>query len=122
MPSILLVEDDDEVRKFLRLSLLKMGHTVAEARNGKEAIARQLREPAELLLTDVIMPEKEGLETIQEFRLKFPKVRIIAMSGGGRVSAMEYLRIAKAMGAHQVLAKPFSGEELLFAITNAKKL
>jgi DNA-binding response OmpR family regulator len=116
MPKILLVDDDDALRKVLRLTLVKMGHAVVEARNGKEALALQRNEPFELILTDLIMPEKEGLETIEEFRKKFPEVKIIAMSGGGRVSVTDYLKIAKVMGADGILAKPFSNDEMAAAI------
>ena|SRR5688572_13464508 len=116
MLKILLVDDDDALRKLLRLALVKLGHAVVEARNGKEALALQRKEPFELILTDLIMPEKEGLETIEEFREKFPEVRIIAMSGGGRVSATDYLKIAKVMGADGILTKPFSNDEMAAAI------
>jgi DNA-binding response OmpR family regulator len=116
MQRILLVDDDTALRKLLRLNLTKMGYTVAEASNGKEALAMQQGDPAELVLTDLIMPEKEGLETIPELRKKYPGVKIIAMSGGGRGSASDYLKIAKMMGADHVMAKPFSYQELADAI------
>jgi DNA-binding response OmpR family regulator len=112
MQRILLVDDDTALRKLLRLNLTKMGYAVAEASNGKEALAMQLNDPAELVLTDLIMPEKEGLETIPELRKKYPDVKIIAMSGGGRGSAADYLKIAKMMGADRVMTKPFSYQEL----------
>jgi len=116
MQRILLVDDDDALRKLLRLNLIKMGYAVAEAANGKEALAMQQSEPADVILTDLIMPEKEGLETIGELRKKFPGVRIIAMSGGGRVDAANNLKVAKLMGADHAMAKPFSYQELADAI------
>lgn len=112
---ILLIEDDDSFRTMLCLTLTHFGNTVVEARNGKEGLA--LFDPAtiDLVITDLVMPETEGIEVLRELR-KQSSVRIIAMSGGGRVKALDYLRIAKALGASAVLAKPFSNEALLAAI------
>jgi DNA-binding response OmpR family regulator len=112
MPRILLVDDDDSFRKMLRLSLIRMGHDVAEARDGKEAVRLINEGPPDIMITDLVMPEKEGLETIDEVRRQYPGMKIIAMSGGGRVNASDYLKIARAMGADQVLAKPFSIDEI----------
>lgn len=116
MPHILLIDDDDLLRPMLCDNLQEMGHTVTEARDGKEGLAQQALAPADLVLTDLVMPEKEGIETIMELRKKYPAVKIIAMSGGGRVSAADYLRIARQVGAARVLSKPFSSQELELAI------
>jgi CheY-like chemotaxis protein len=116
MPRILLVDDDEALRKLLRLNLVKLGHEVSEARNGKEALALQKRQPADVLLTDLIMPEMEGIETVKEFRLTYPSVRIIAMSGGGRVGTADCLKFARALGADGILAKPFSNQMMAEAI------
>ena len=118
MPHILLIEDDDLLRGMLKDQLEELGHTVTEANDGKEGLAQQTRTPADLVLTDLIMPEKEGIETIMELRKKWPGVKIIAMSGGGRVTAANYLDIARRVGAGAVLNKPFSGGELEMAISN----
>jgi len=112
MPRILLVDDDDSFRKMLRLTLARMGHVVFEARNGREALRLYAQIPADVVMMDLVMPEKEGVETIEELRQKYPAVKIVAMSGGGRVSASDYLKIATAMGANRTLAKPFSNDEL----------
>jgi DNA-binding response OmpR family regulator len=109
---ILLVDDDESFRKMLRKTLIKLGYEVLEARNGKEAIELSDNNPVELVLTDIVMPEKEGLETIGVLRRKFPKIKIIAMSGGGRGSASDYLKVAKMMGANRVIVKPFSYEQI----------
>ena len=98
MPKILLVDDDDSFRKMLRLTLTKMGYDVVEARDGKEALVLHHQLSPDLVLTDLIMPEKEGLETIEELRRVYPGIKIIAMSGGGRLSATNYLKVAKLMG------------------------
>ena len=116
MARILLIDDDDSLRTMLRLTLSHFGHTVIEARNGKEGLELFARANADLVMTDIVMPEVEGLEVLMELRKKEPPVKIIAMSGGGRVSATDYLRIARQMGAAQVLAKPFSNEAMMAAI------
>lgn len=115
---LLLVEDDDLLRDMLRIMLEKMAHQVAVARNGADALEQCRLEPPDVVLTDIIMPEKEGLETIRELRRDYPEVKIIAMSGGGRVSAVDYLKIAKQMGAAVTLDKPFSGEALAAALAS----
>jgi DNA-binding response OmpR family regulator len=118
MPHILLIEDDELFRKMLHATLEEMGHTVTAAQDGKEGLAQHARISSDLVLTDLIMPEKEGIETIMELRKKSPGVKIIAMSGGGRVTATNYLHIAQQMGAGRVLIKPFSNDELAAAINS----
>ncbi len=119
MPHLLVIDDDDQLRTMLRMSLTQMGHTVAEARDGNEGLAQHARGPADLVLTDLIMPEKDGLETIMALRKKSPGIRIIAMSGGGRNTASSYLQIARVMGARRVLAKPFTIVELATAVAQS---
>ena len=116
MARLLLIDDDEVFRPMLRENLEQMGHTVTEARNGKEGLAQYALDPADLVFTDLIMPEKEGIETIMELKRKWPGARIIAMSGGGRVGASNYLGTAQKLGAAHVLAKPFSNDELIAAI------
>ena len=101
MARILLIDDDDTVRTMLRLTLVHFGHTVIEARDGKEGLELFQDANVDLLITDIVMPEKEGLEVLMELRKKHPPVKIIAISGG------DYLHMAKLMGAAKVLAKPF---------------
>ncbi|MBL9138593.1 MAG: response regulator [Verrucomicrobiales bacterium] len=115
-PRILLVDDNDAIRTVLHRLLARSGFDVVEARNGVEALAAHKARPADIVVTDLIMPEKEGLETILELRRMQPRLRIIAMSGGGRVRAQDYLKLASALGASRTLAKPFSEAELLKAI------
>jgi DNA-binding NtrC family response regulator len=116
MARIFLIDDDNSVRDMLRKTLAHFGHTVIEARNGKEGMELFPHANADLLITDIVMPEKEGLEVLMELRKRQPPVKIIAISGGGRVSAADYLRTAKLMGAAKVLAKPFSNEALMAAV------
>lgn len=117
MAHILLIDDDDDVRTMLRLILVHCGHTVIEARNGREGLALFPHAAADLVITDIVMPEGEGLEVLMALRHHQPQVKIMAISGGGRVSAADYLHMAKAMGAAKVLAKPFSAEVLMTAVT-----
>ena len=116
MARILLIDDDDSLRTALRLTLTHFGHTVIEARNGKEGMQLFPHAAADLVITDIVMPEKEGLEVLMELRTQVPPVKVIAISGGGRVSPDDYLRIAEKMGAAKVLAKPFSNADLMAAI------
>lgn len=113
---ILIVDDDVQIREALQLLLKRQDHQVFVATNGEEALKIFRDEPADLVITDIIMPGKEGLETILELRERFPGVKIIAISGGGRVGPGNYLKIAMEMGADQVLVKPFKSEDLLEAI------
>ncbi len=119
MIRILLVDDDDALRKMLRLTLVQLGHSVIEARNGLEAMEICAAEEPEVMLTDLIMPKQEGLETIGMLRLKFPAIKVVAMSGGGRGRAENYLKMAQQMGAKATLEKPFSNEELAAALAKA---
>ena len=116
MARILLIDDDDCVRTVLRETLVYFGHIVIEARNGKEGLELFPHADADLVITDIVMPEKEGLEVLMELRKKQPPVKIIAISGGGRGSAEDYLRTAKFMDASKVPTKPFSNEALKAAI------
>lgn len=116
MPRILLIEDDDSVRNMLRQTLELMGHAITEARNGKEGLALYQSANIDVVLTDIIMPDVEGMQVIRELRRQNPAVKIIAMSGGGRMNARDYLRMAQKLGAARILPKPFLGDELAAAI------
>jgi DNA-binding response OmpR family regulator len=114
MKRILIIEDDEQLRPMIRRILEKAGYGVVEAPNGKEGIRLFRAQSADLIITDIFMPEKEGLETITELRRDFPDVRIIAMSGGGiKTGTFSTLPYAKALGAHGTLSKPFQHRELL---------
>lgn len=107
------------MRKMLSIMLTQRGHEVVEAGNGAEGLALQREQPADLVLTDIIMPERDGIEALMELRRRQPAVPVIAMSGGGRVSATDYLVMAQKLGASATLAKPFSQDELFAAITRS---
>ena len=114
--TILLIDDDDLFRKAVRLSLERAGHTVIEAGEGNEGLKCYKSNRCDVVVTDVIMPGKEGLETIRELKSLDPAVKIIAVSGGGRLDSRDYLPMAKAFGAARILDKPFSEQALLEAI------
>lgn len=100
--------------------LTTKGHRVTAAANGNEASHAVAKDTFDIVITDLIMPEKDGIQVINELRRKYPQVRIIAMSGGGHVPRDQYLRIAKGLGAHSLLEKPFSNEDLVAAIEKAQ--
>ena len=118
MARILLVEDDEAVREILRKALVSAGHEVEEAQNGNVALAAYRRQACDVVITDLVMPEKDGLETIMELRRFDPAVKVIAISGGGRTlgPGQLYLETARAIGALKTLAKPFTGSALLAAL------
>jgi DNA-binding NtrC family response regulator len=114
--SILVVDDEPGIRELLSLMLEAAGHTVITAEDGMQAPKVLANNSVDIVITDLLMPERDGLEFITEVRRKFPKVRIIAMSGGGHIARDSYLRIAKNFGAHVLLEKPFSQSAVLGAI------
>jgi DNA-binding response OmpR family regulator len=113
---ILIIDDDTQVLNVLHLALVREGYDVLKASNGKEGIKLHREDPVDLIITDLIMPEKEGIETIRELTAEFPKVKIIAISGGGRISSEDYMPMAKMFGAKRTLAKPIERDELVRAV------
>jgi CheY-like chemotaxis protein len=111
--SILIVDDYDLIRTYLRRILQAAGYEVFEASNGREAIKRLREKAADLVITDLIMPEQEGLETIQFLRNERPDLKIIAMSG---TAEGQYLPLAEKLGADLTLPKPLRGEKVLEAV------
>ncbi len=116
MARILIIEDDASVRKLLVTFLGRAGYVVEEATDGREGIHKNTNTPADLIITDLIMPGKEGLETIVELRSEFPELKIIAISGGIASSDENYLNAAELCGASKVFSKPFDNKKLLEAV------
>ena len=110
---ILLVDDDADFRSMLTAALELAGYPVNVARNGKEAQSIQRSAPADILITDIFMPESDGFEVIEAFRKEFPQTKIIAISGGRRVMKTDYLATAGLIGVDAALQKPFEVEALL---------
>ena len=119
MSRILIIDDDERIRWLLRRTLECAGHEVEVACNGIDGMKLARAWLADLVITDLVMPEKEGIETIMELRRENAGTPIIAISGGGHASAEEYLHVAKKLGARHTLAKPFSREEILEAVRSA---
>jgi DNA-binding response OmpR family regulator len=116
MARILLIDDDDPLRSVIAQNLVIAGHTVIEAADGRQGVELFHVTPVDLVLTDLVMPGKEGVETIMELHAENPDLPIIAMSGGMPRSSM-YLEIAAKLGARRALAKPFTPQELLKVIS-----
>lgn len=93
-----------------------MGHFVVAAKDGREGVEHYTGGVFDLVITDLIMPDKEGIETIMDIRKLNAEVKIIAMSGGGRVTSADYLKIAQQVGANRILTKPFSYDDIQAAI------
>jgi len=116
MPGVLIVEDDKELREMLKVSLIRNNFLVLEAVNGKDAIAHFKPAITDIVVTDLIMPEEDGLKVIMKLRELKPEIKIIAVSGGGKAGPGSYLNLAKALGADAVFSKPFSVHDLVVKI------
>lgn len=119
MASILLVEDHAPLRQVLGAVLSCAGHDVTLAEHGKEALERFEGEPAELVITDLFMPEMDGIELMIRIRHTFPGTRVMAISGAGDVAKHRLLDEAHVLGAMEALSKPFGNEEFLDAVERA---
>lgn len=108
MAGILLVEDDDDMRLMLKDALEKRKHLITEASNGREALIKFKSSLTDLVITDLLMPEQDGIGLIMELRKLKPEIKIIAISGGGKIGPSNYLNVAKALGADAVFPKPFN--------------
>jgi DNA-binding response OmpR family regulator len=116
MPSILLIEDDELFRDALANALTEQGYTVTLAEDGEQGVKLFRATPTDLVITDIVMPNKEGIATVVELRRDFPQLGIIAMSGGAAHEPELYLKIAGTFGATRTLKKPFNLPTLLTAI------
>lgn len=119
MASILVIDDVIELRTTLELSLLDAGHAVTPVTNGREALEALTKQKFDLVLTDVLMPQKDGLEVLMELRKSNPTLPVIVMTGGGTLPPAYYLKLARDLGARAVLQKPFSNEQLTDAVAAA---
>ncbi len=116
MASILIIDDEPQVRLMLRMKLEAHGYEVKDADDGRKGLRLYREDPTDLIITDLIMPEKEGIETISEVKSEFPDVKVIAISGGGRFGPDGYLDIAKGIGAERTFSKPIELNELIKAV------
>jgi CheY-like chemotaxis protein len=116
----LVADDEEEIRALLLHWLVAAGHTVTTVADGKEARKAILQKKFDLVVTDVLMPEADGIQLINDLKGGQPQARILAISGGGRyVESDNCLKIAKGFGAHAAVMKPFSREQLLQGVAEA---
>lgn len=117
MSRILVIDDNRDMRDLMRVLLENEGYTVELAGDGDAGLDAQRREPADVVITDLFMPNRDGFETLERLRTEYPEVKVLVVSGGGaRARGPGYLFTAREVGAHAVLAKPFDTEALLLAV------
>ena len=116
MCDILIIDDEPIICEGLKVALEIEGHKIMTAKDGDEAMRIVEENKPHLIITDILMPERDGIEIIILIKKQFPQIKILAISGGGRISAQNYLNDAKYLGASSVLAKPFSTDELICMI------
>jgi CheY-like chemotaxis protein len=117
MANILIVDDDPTVRMIAGEILTTAGHQVAEAGDGDEALRKVAATPFDLVVLDMLMPNKDGLETIAELRGRRPRMKVLAISSGGRMEAGQLLRMALVFGADETMAKPLRSDALTEAVS-----
>ena len=114
---VLVIEDNRDMRDLLRVILEGAGYAVDVAEDGEAGLHALRARPADLIVTDIFMPNRDGLEIIPQLRADYPAVKVLAISGGGSVvKGKGYLATAREIGAHSVLAKPFDQQDLLRAV------
>jgi YesN/AraC family two-component response regulator len=113
---ILLVDDEILTRKTLEAFLVRKGFDVISAEDGHHATRFLKKYTPQIVITDIIMPEKNGIELILDIQKKYPSIKIIAISGGGKINASTHLNIAKDLGVHAIISKPVTDKDLLSAI------
>lgn len=121
MTKILVIEDNPIVRNTMMRILQSAGYTVITAKDGLHGVDMFRKEQPDLVITDIIMPQQEGIGTIREILAEHPGTKIIAISGGGRIGNTDFLQIARKMGALDALQKPFDPDDLLVRIGNCLK-
>jgi len=113
---ILIIDDEVQIRELLGQMLAREDYDVVYASDGKEGMKACREQSIDLIITDIIMPEKDGIEMILELRHDFPGLKVIAISGGGRLGPDGYLEMARKLGAHRTFFKPFNRKEILDAV------
>jgi CheY-like chemotaxis protein len=121
MARILVIDDDTGIRTVIGQALKEAGHEVVLAPDGKEGMREHHVKPLDLIITDLFMPEQDGLETIIAFKKQFPNIPVLAISGGNILSA-DMLSVARALGADEILEKPFSSKSLQSAVEKFLKV
>lgn len=122
MPVIMIIEDDRDLSEMLRSALLRKEYTVLQADNGREALKNFKPGVTDLVITDLLMPEEDGLRVIMQMRELKAGIKVIAISGGGKAGPGSYLEMAITLGADAVFSKPFSVNELVMRIEELLKI
>jgi len=115
---ILVIEDDPFMRETLQDVVEDKGYYITTVANGKRGISLHEKEHYDLIITDVLMPDIDGLEVIMKIRQNFPQTKLLAVSGGGHISSKEYLMMARELGSNGVVQKPFNNDELVEKIAS----
>jgi CheY-like chemotaxis protein len=118
MATVLIVDDEEPIRLLLRQMLERAGHRVTEACDGEEGIEAYRRGPADVVITDILMPKKGGLVLIRDLINEFPQAKILAVSGGGRDGKLNFLATARTYPGVKTLRKPFTRSDLLDALAD----
>jgi len=121
MAKILVIDDEQQAREMMKEMLAREGHEVVVAAEGSEGIRIFREQKPDLVVTDLIMPKKEGIETIMELKSIIPGIKIIAVSGGGRYDPKDSLKMAKDLGADLVFKKPFERKVFIAAVKELLK-
>ncbi|HEC12462.1 MAG TPA: response regulator [Acidiferrobacteraceae bacterium] len=122
MPRVLIVDDEESVRVMVAAMIKPDGYNVTEAASGAEACDACKESPVDLIITDIVMPEKNGIDLIRYVKKEYPDIAVIAISGGGGIEGRyDYLEIARLVGADNILKKPFELRELRSAVSEAMK-
>lgn len=116
MKRILVIDDDPQVRMMLRMTFEDAGFEVLEASDGEAGVKQFRSSPTEIVITDLVMPGKEGIETIVEIKQVFPEAKVVAISGGGKLGPDNYLKIAAECGAEHVFSKPIDRARLVACV------
>ena len=119
MQRVLVIDDDPQIGPLLARVLARAGHEARAVSDGREGLRELNQWPVQVVVTDILMPDMDGLEIIMAIRREHPEVRIVAMSGGGHVASQDYVGIARTLGAHRTLQKPFTNADLLAAVGDA---
>lgn len=119
MAKVLVIEDDELARESVVLMLEENGHEVEMANDGDVGMKLFFKEHFDLVVTDLIMPEMNGMDVLMSIKQERPKTRVLVISGGGRLTPISYLDVAKKLGADEILAKPFSARELVASVKMA---
>lgn len=120
MARILVIDDEAPIRRLLREALNRAGHEVLDAPEGRSGMALLQERTVDIVITDLLMPEQEGIETILALQKSFPQIKVIAISGGSK-RGFDFLSAATHFGAHRTIEKPFEIQEIIEAIQSVLK-